>query len=173
MFLPYYRQLLPDAYYLIIVRDYQSTVSSLINRSYKAAKEKYLSKSLLSWLLWKQNRSYPSKEELYETFGELYLKVWIAYNQAILQHISLLPPDSCFVVGYEILNENDKLVFTYLKDNWKFALHYFDFKNVYKQSMISEAVNLEPYIKQKHLLADAHIIESKFKSYFLNGVKQL
>jgi len=44
LFMDEYNQLIPSAFYMIVVRDFNSTVSSLINREYKVHDRKFRSR---------------------------------------------------------------------------------------------------------------------------------
>lgn len=56
LFLDVYQELLPEACYLIILRDYQSVVSSLLRREFKEVDQKYMSRKYLSRLVWQKFR---------------------------------------------------------------------------------------------------------------------
>lgn len=164
LFLPVYRELLPDALYLIIIRDYASVVNSLVSRIYRSAEKKYVTRSRFAGWLWKTFRRHIRKRKLYSSLTEHYLKVCIAYNEEILQHTKLLAKDQYIVVDYKKLTSADKPVFDHLHDTWKFSLKYTGFNTIFKEKLLNAPVNLIPYIKDKNLLDKAEKLEMNLRS---------
>ncbi len=171
LFLPVYHELLPDAHYLIIIRDYQSVVSSLVNRMYAEADKKYLSLDWFTAFWWKTVKKHFREKKLYKQYSEFYLRVWMNYNEEILQHLSKLPQNLYTVTSYELLKNDDKPLFLHLKHCWKYTIEYCTFRNVYKESLIGKAVNIEPFIQDKALLERAKEIEEKLQRYLPAGRK--
>ena len=169
LFLSAYRRLLPDAVYLIIVRDYNSVVNSLISRAYRSAEKKYMTRSPFSALLWKTFRSKVRKRKLYREFAEKYLRVSIAYNEHILQHTRQLPKDRYRVVDYKGLTGSDNAVFAQLHKDWGFPLHYTSFKGVYKENLIHTPVSLLPFVKDKSLFTKAAELEAEMRKLIPAG----
>jgi len=155
---------LPDARYLIIVRDYASVVNSLISRIYRSAEKKYINRSWFAGFLWKTIRRHFRKRKLYKTLTEHYLKVCIAYNEEILRHTQQLSPDQYIVVDYKKLTASDRPVFAHLHDVWKFSLHYTSFNSIYKEKLLNTPEDLVPYIKDKDLLVKAAQLEMQLRS---------
>ena len=165
LFLGYYRELIPNAYYLNIIRDYQSTVSSLISRDFRFHETKYLSRKLLSRLIWKNLRRDRKQKKFYRELSEFYLKVWISYNEELLKNIQNLSSDKFIVVDYRSLCEDDKNIFNKLKNAWNFNLKYYDFKQIFKESMFSSVIDINPMIKDKALLQKAQDLENELRKY--------
>lgn len=165
LFLPIYRQLIPGANYFFIVRDYASSVSSLINRIYYQAEKKYLARSWFSAFFWKNIRSKRRKKILYKKFSQPYLKVWIAYNEQILLNISRLPKHDYILVDYNVLNKEGKLIFSHLKETWNFSLNYFDFNEIFKRNLLTEADDISSFVKDKTLLDKAEKLENSLRSF--------
>lgn len=164
LFLSVYREVLPDAQYLIIVRDYASVLNSLISRIYRSAEKKYINRSRFSGWLWKSFRRHIRKRKLYRNLTEHYLKVCIAYHEQILQHTKQLAEDQYIVVDYKKLTTSDVPVFSHLHDTWKFSMHYTRFNDVYKERLLNAPVNLTRYIKDKSLLVQAEKLELSLRS---------
>jgi hypothetical protein len=165
LFLNLYRELLPNSKYLVIVRDYQSVVNSLLKREFSLVEEKYLARKLFKRMIWVYLRRRRKEKKLYHDNAEYFLKVWIEYNEHILDTLKDLSPDNYIVINYTLLEKCDKQVFSFLTNTWRFALKYFSFQDVYKKSLLSKVVNLEPLIKDKALLSKAKRIEDDFKKY--------
>ena len=163
LFLAVYRKLLPEAKYLIIVRDHAAVVNSLISRTYRSIEEKYMTRSRFSGWLWKTFRRKLRKRKLYRIHTEKYLKVCIEYNEEILQHTRQIPPDQYRVVDYKKLIQSDKAVFSYLRDQWNFPLQYIPFSDIYKEKLVHAPADLSPYVKDKSLLARAAELERELR----------
>jgi hypothetical protein len=171
LFLDTYRQLIPDAFYFVVLRDYQSVVSSLIFRMYKHAVKKYDSRKGLSKFIWEHFKKKRRMKVLLKNHAESYLKVWIDYNEAILQHLQHLPGDSYIVADYTILYEHDKTVFEHLTHEWGFVLNHFNFKNIYKENLLHSVIDTNPYIKDKSLLSRAAVIEAALRHISISTSK--
>lgn len=165
LFLDHYRRLLPHAYYLIVIRDFQSTVNSLIVRDFKHVEAKYLARKLFGRLIWKWFRRNKRKKKLYENLSTYYLNIWITYNDELLKHMELLQNQQFIAVDYKLLSQNDKRTFSVLKDDWKFAIEYVDFSKVFKEKFISKTVDISQFIVDKSLLETAYVLEDKLRAY--------
>jgi hypothetical protein len=53
LFLDVYQELIPDARYLVILRDYKDVVSSLLYRDFQVHEKKYLARGLFQRVIWK------------------------------------------------------------------------------------------------------------------------
>lgn len=165
LFLSHYRRLIPDAFYLIVLRDYISTVNSLIIRDFKYVDAKYMKRGWLSRLIWKGLRRERRRKKLYRDLATYYLNVWITYARELLNHLEVIPDGKFVVVDYNLLNYSDKETFSILTKEWKFSLQYFDFKNVFKQKLISNVVDIEDFIIDRSLLQTAKGLESELSEY--------
>jgi hypothetical protein len=164
LFLTHYRKLIPDAYYLIVLRDYNAVVNSLIVRDFKLL-ESNLTLGWFSRLIWKRFKKAPTKRKLYKELSSFYLKVWITYSNELLKHMQSIPREKFIALNYNLLNSSDKEAFSVLKDKWNFSLQYFDFKKVFKEKLISEVIDIDKLIKDKSLLKTAYELECKLKEY--------
>lgn len=159
LFLSIYRRLLPEAKYLVIVRDHAAVVNSLISRIYLSIEKKYMTRSRFSGWLWKTFRRKLRKKKLYRMLTEKYLKVCIMYNEEILYHTQQIAKDQYRVVDYKGLITSDRSVFLHLHDNWGIPLQYMPFSDVYKGSLLHPPDDLSPFVKDKSLLAKAAELE--------------
>lgn len=165
LFLSHYRELLPNAYYFNIVRDYRSTVSSMLHRDFMGYEEKYLKRAWLSKQIWLKIRRPRRWLKYYREHAGLYLQVWLRYNEEILKNIQTLPAGRFMVVDYHNLFEQDKEVFDKLKDNWHFDLTYCEFKKVFKGDLLSKVADVDVYIADKQLIKKALRLEEMLKQY--------
>jgi hypothetical protein len=165
MFLNVYKELIPDARYLVIVRDYQSVTSSLLRREFKIIDRKYLGRKYLSRLVWLIFRQSRRKNAFYRINAEAYLKIWINYTQDILACIKKLDPETFVVVNYAMLSKEDTRVFWHLKNKWNFSLTYSRFKDVFKENLIGQDIDIAPYIINKSLLSQAKQLQDELMAY--------
>lgn len=163
LFLSIYRRLLPEAKYLIIVRDHAAVVNSLISRIYLSIEKKYMTRSRFSGWLWKTFRRKLRKKKLYSKLTEKYLKVCITYNEEILHHARQISPDRYRVVDYKGLITSDRSVFQHLHNNWGFPLHYTAFGDIYKENLLHKPDDLSRFVKDKTLLAKAAELERELR----------
>jgi hypothetical protein len=167
LFLDVYQELLPEACYLVILREYQSVVSSLLRREFKWLEKKYTTSKYISRLVWQKLRRARKQQEYYQANAAEFLKVWIAYNQDILKCIQQLNRESFLVVNYSMLNAEDAQVFAYLKNKWNFSLKYFRFKDIFKENLIGEDVDIDSYITDKSLIETANKLQDELMAYIL------
>jgi hypothetical protein len=172
LFLDAYRQLIPDAFYFVVLRDYESVVSSLILRIYKRTEKKYASHKGLSKFIWEHIKKKRRMHKLLKKYSLRYLKVWIAYNDGILQHLQHIPPENYIVADYSVLYDNDSSVFEHLTNEWGFSLGFFNFRKIYKDDLLHEAIDINMYIKDKSLLSKAAGIEASLKQLNIFNNKQ-
>jgi len=165
LFLDTYAKLLPGARYLVILRNYQSVVSSLLRRDFAAIDQKYMARNYIQRLAWTHFRRPRRLNAFYHDHAENFLKVWINYNEEILNTLKKLHPDNYLVINYSQLLENDSEVFSFLTGKWQFALNYFDFKDVYKQELMNKADDISDFVTDKVLLIKATYVLKRLGSY--------
>lgn len=165
LFLDLYRKLLPNAKYLVIVRDHSSVVNSLLKRDFSAVEQRYLARAFFARLIWRYFRRARRKQRFYRTNAEYFLKVWIAYNEHILNMLKELPQEDYMVINYSLLENRDEQVFSFLTNKWNLALQYFSFRDVYNKNLISPPFNIDQFVCDTALLSKAKVIEENFKAY--------
>jgi hypothetical protein len=164
LFLDHYREILPEARYLVILRDYRSVVSSLISRIYSRTAYKYSRKKGLSKFFWDHFKKHFRKRTLLRKHSERFLQVWIAYNEAILHHLQKLNPSQYLVVDHTALSGNNKQVFEHLSGTWDFKLEYYNYANVYKENLLSKVLDIARYVKHSALLTKADTLHEELKN---------
>ncbi|MDB5024269.1 MAG: hypothetical protein JWP78_2024 [Mucilaginibacter sp.] len=165
LFLQLYRELIPDSKYLVIFRDYPSVVNSLLKRDFSSVDKKYLSRNFFPRLVWIYFRRSRRKQKFYRDNAESFLKVWIEYNEHILSMLKELPAEDYIAISYSLLEKCDEQVFSFLTNKWRFALQYFSFKEVYNKNLISNVIDIDPFINDMALLSKAKSVEDDFKRY--------
>ncbi|MFT3934783.1 MAG: sulfotransferase [Chitinophagaceae bacterium] len=159
LFLDAYRQIIPQAYFFVVLRDYPAVISSLISRMYKLQQIKYEAKKGLSGFAWKHYFKARALESLKKKHVQHFLQIWIKYNEAILHVINQLPQEQYLVMSYHTLLENDKALYDHLVNDWGFSLNYYGFNQIYKDGKLGKPFDIEPYIHNKTLLQKADTLE--------------
>jgi hypothetical protein len=167
LFLDTYKELIPDARYLIIVRDYKSVVSSLLQRDFKNFEKKYLARPYLSRLYFIKFQKRKRIREFYNDRADHYIKVWIAYNEEILKSVQTMPRHAYVMLNYTMLKANDESVCAFLSKRWNLSLKYFKFKEVYKEKMISQHINPDEYVLNKSLIKKAISLQKELEDYMV------
>ena len=170
LFLDEYNVLLPSAFYVVVARDFNDTVCSLITRQYKMSEERFVTKkglSKLKWILFKRK----SLDQMFARDARRFLKIWVHYYERILQHTASLPADRFMIVNYAQLNRNDNTLFSKIKNDWQFSLDYLPFSQVYENKLLSEVRDIKKYIKDEALVNRAAAIDEKLFSQSQYPVK--
>jgi hypothetical protein len=165
LFLDTYRELIPAPKYLIITRDYQSVVNSLLKRDFSEVDQRYVNRFFLNKAIWTFFRRNRRKRNIYHGLATHYLKVWINYNRHILKFLKEIPTGDYVVVNYSLLEKCDKKIFSLLTNTWGFFLEYFSFGEVFKENLLNKPSGLDRYIKDTKLITEAEDIENAFKPY--------
>lgn len=164
LFLDTYRQLLPESKYLVVVRDYQSVIDSLLRRDFLEIDKRKISRHFFSKLIWNIFRRKRQQNLYYQRNAEHYLKVWLAYNEEILKTVKSIPQGDYLVINYAMLEKKDSEVFNFLTQKWNFTLTYFSFKDIFKKSLMNSVKNMEDFIQDKVLLMKADYIQTRLRS---------
>lgn len=165
LFLDTYRDLFSKSKYLVIIRDYQSVINSLLKRDFADIDRKYEHRGFITKKIWAYFKKERSKQKFYRDNAEYYLKVWMAYNEHILNMLKELLPDDYIVLNYSLLEKCDQQIFFHLTDIWGFALKYFSFNEVFKENLLSKPIDLNPFIDNQELLSAAKNLENAFQPY--------
>ncbi|MBG9377142.1 sulfotransferase [Panacibacter sp. DH6] len=165
LFIPYYQEALPNARYIVILRDFAPVVSSLVKRDFLQMDYHYVRRvNKVMQFLWRFRKE-KMFYKYYELLSEKYLRVWIGYNEAILDFIKKEPPDNYVLINYKMLLKNAEDVVGVLKNDWGFDLEYYDYGKVYKPGLISKLIELEPYISDKSLIQKANALMKELETY--------
>jgi hypothetical protein len=160
LFLDAYRVILPEAKYLVILRDYKSVVSSLLSRRFKQSDHRYAVKGGLSLLVWKYLKKPSRKKKLLHKLSDKYLKAWITYNQRILQHLLLQPAGTYLVIDHNCLCQSNQAIYDYITKEWQLDLNYYNFSKVYKGNLLSDVWDIGAFVKDKSLLEKAEELQA-------------
>lgn len=168
LFLDAYRELVPSAFYLVIVRDVNSTINSLLAREFKIHLAKFNpgkgGLGRLKWMLFKRK----ALRRIYKLHAEFFLRVWIHYYEQILHLLRSLPAERYIIAHYTSLVKDDTAVLNRLKTEWRFSLEHFPFSSVYKKELLSKPRNIGPYIKDKTLIQKARELEKECTKFMVS-----
>ncbi|WP_214073837.1 hypothetical protein [Mucilaginibacter sp. dw_454] len=167
LFLDEYRELIPGAYYLIIVRAFGASVNSLIQREFKNMELKYLKRKWPARWVWNHIRRPKRLKAYYQLHAEDFLNTWIAYNEAIINTIKTLPKNRFIVTDSNLLCTAENSVFSHLIDDWHFDLKFYDFNKVYKSQLLSRETDIIPFVKNKAVIDKAQKLEAKLRGYMV------
>jgi hypothetical protein len=134
LFLDHYRRILPEAYYLILLREPALVVDSLIRRDLIVLKEKFRKTNKVRYKTFKMFYWY-YKNEIAKKSEEIYLKAWIAYNENIVDHLNYILRKKSLIFSFDNIQSNQNIVFNFL-ENAGFPIIRKDFKCIFKPNMI-------------------------------------
>lgn len=160
LFLEYYRHLLPNATYIVLLRDPASVVDSLIRRDLKKLKSYFKRKSTWRYFtfdLFKSWRLYRLKKQLEET----YLKAWVYYNQKLMEHINKTDKSKTLVFSFDSIQYNQKKIFSFLTNNG-FTYKKIDFETIYNKELINNEDVILSYVNQ-NLKNEAYDLYNRLK----------
>lgn len=160
LFLNAYGKLLPQAFYFVVVRNYNDTINSLVTREYKIQEEKISHKKGIHKLKWNWFKR-KSLEQMLKQMATQFLRTWINYYEHILTHIAFVPPERVVVISCPQLLHTDREIFSKLTQAWGLQLDYTAFAAIFKQQYISDPHIIDAYVKDKTLLSKARAIEEK------------
>ncbi|MES1222830.1 MAG: hypothetical protein ABUT20_45480 [Bacteroidota bacterium] len=163
LFLDTYQCLVPDAFYFIILRDCRSVVGSMLNHIYRQRERKFASRTGLTRFLWDKVMKKREMNSLCKKYCTQYVKIWIAYNLAILQHLEQLPANRYIVADHDMLYANDRSFFKHITGNWGFALKFKTFTNSYNGMPVNGSFNIDACVKDKSLIGQAGRIEEALR----------
>jgi hypothetical protein len=160
LFLDDYRELLPDARYLVIFRDFRETVSSMISRIQRQKDHKYASKRGLRGWWWFRVRKKRLWRKLLTRETTRFLKVWIFYNRQILACLRNLEKEQYTVVCCASLLRDDGDVFSTLAEGWGFPLRHVPFQEIYKPDLTHAPLDIDAWI-DAGLLREAERVQQE------------
>jgi hypothetical protein len=173
LFLGTYAELLPDAKYLVVVRDYKEVIQSLLKRDFSHIDEKYQRKGWPYRIIWKYIYRPIRLKKQYEKNYSNYLKAWVAYNRMILKTLHSLPENRYLVVNYKLMKDQCVEAFNFLSLRWSFQLLYKDFASIYKSELITQSAEDLPETANEALLAEAEEVSTHLGIYLQKSTERL
>ena len=165
LFLETYSALLPQAKYLVLLRDYEEVVHSLLKRDCGLLDNRYQAKSWPYRMAWKYFYRSMRLARHRRKHRDRYLKAWLVYNRTILQTLDKLPKHRYLVVSYKSMQSQCAEVFGFLSSHWSFRLRYKKFASVYRSELISRQTDVAPAAIDPVLLAEARQVATNLQLY--------
>jgi len=165
LFLETYSALLPRAKYLVLLRDYQEVVHSLLKRDFALLDSRYEAKSWARRMAWKCFYRSMRLARHRRKHKERYLKAWVVYNRAILRTLDTLPKHRYLVVSYRSMQHQCAEVFSFLSSHWAFKLRYKKFATVYRSELMSHKADVASLTDDSDLLAEARHVADSLRRY--------
>ena len=165
LFLDTYAALLPQAKYLVLLRDYEEVVHSLLKRDFGLLDKRYQAKSWPYRMAWKCLYRSVRLTRHRRKHRDRYLRAWVLYNRMILQTLDTLPKHRYLVVSYKSMRSQCAEVFGFLASHWSFKLRYKKFASVYRDDLISRQTDVAPVAADPDLLAEARQVGKNLQLY--------
>jgi hypothetical protein len=159
LFIKEYREVLPNAFYLITYRDFREVVDSLIRRDLSVRKRQVYN---LGWRFVLRYKLFEKRkiEKYYANRASEYLRAWISYNTVLLNTFSDFP-EQLLVVNQVNLNANDRKIFSKLS-NYGMNLNFVPFAEVYEKKLLTKS-GYRKYEFDTHDLEKAQQIYNKLR----------
>lgn len=173
LFLRTYTELLPNAKYLVVLRDYQDVVGSLIKRDLAHIEERYRARSKLHSLFWRHVGRAVRLRRHRAKHSERYLRAWLGYNEKILEALERLPESSYLVISYQMMRQRGDEVFRFLSSHWLFRLRYENFAGIFRQELISQRGGGLPEMHNEALLRQADHVTDALQIHLERSIARL
>lgn len=161
LFLKEYHQLIPDSKALIIYRPYLDVVDSLVRRFIKTEKKRKRRNILAKYF-----NIYIKYQFFKKYVGNEWLKVWIRYNNDILQYIEQKQTTDFLVSDLDYLKKNSLTLLNLINNQFGIELKAIDFNTIFEKELIQQ--NNYPYRFSKQLILEANRIDEAFQQLKLN-----
>lgn len=152
LFLNEYKMLLPDACYLVVFRDCQSVISSLLNRELTIKKRD--GRNFIKNALHNAKNKKIKKQKIRQ-----YCQIWIHYNNIIINNLEKHP--RTLYTNYLNLQKQDKFIFERIR-KWGYELNYTEFSKTFDKSIINQ--NNEQIVIPRQFRKTVREITEKFKT---------
>lgn len=137
LFLDYYHTLLPNAKAIVVYRDPEEVVDSLIRRDFKRimTRAKRLS-------FFKRQLIYLRKKQIYNKIKQVkmrqYQDTWNLYNKKIVQYLEQKSSEEYLVISLNKFASYEKQIFNYMTGVWKFPLVYTPYAEVFDERLLKQ-----------------------------------
>lgn len=173
LFLRTYTELLPNAKYLVVLRDYQDVIHSLIKRDLAHIEERYRARGPLHRLFWRHIGRRARLRRHWEKHSERYLQTWLTYNEKILEALDTVPENRYLVISYQTMRQRGDEVFRFLSSHWRFRLHYENFADIFKSELISKRSAPLPGLRNAALLSRADGVKNALQAHLERSIERL
>ena len=136
LFLNLWNKVIPRAYYLILFRDYQEVVASLLRRR----KKNLINSNIPFYKIPKRWIQYHFFKRRYI---KLYLNIWLRYNKDILSHLKNQDDLSkVIVIDQKNLLPQESLIINILSNSFGLNLNHFPLTKIFNRNMLSKSENI-------------------------------
>lgn len=125
-----------ETYYISVIRDFWEVVSSLYSLEIQKVKDRNPDQII-------RRRKLHELDLRKHEFHNLYLSMWIRYNEEILNHYELTQNGNHIVLWMGKLISSDKALFNYITDEWNFELSYVPISDIYQPELMHELSETE------------------------------
>ena len=126
LFLSLWDELLEHPRYLVVYRDYAEVVDSILRREYKTIGRR---RNIMA----RYFRAYQHRRNITDKANH-YLRVWIAYNEALVAFVASKEPEEEYVLlKHDELQGHSNLVLDRLIEGWKFNIDRIGMEEVFHQ----------------------------------------
>lgn len=134
LFLGIYRDLLPEASYLVIVRPYTEIIDSLVRRKFTPIEKKIKSAKwgklkLLKYKLTLRRRGLKKEIKYYED-------AVINYYASMIKHLEIIGNEKLICFKLEDIHQLDEQIIDSLSNNMGFSLKYFPISNIFQKKYL-------------------------------------
>lgn len=168
-----YSELLPEAHYLVLYRDYEAVVGSLVMRDFSYTEDRYLARNWLRRQIWTRLQRPRRLRRHCKKNGADYLRAWINYNNSILKSLAALPRQQQLVLSGGMLQSRSSEVHHFLSAHWGFKLRYKKFSDIFKNNLISKKVDWMAHLRNDALLEEASHVGERFQAYLQKSAELL
>ena len=140
LFVSFYNKLLPDAFYLVVWRDIDNVVESLIRRKYNElkAKNKRKQKNPIRWIWSKITRPQITYEEVFKAHIKDFSESYIQYNSNIIALVNSLPKERFRVIRHPSTDTMMMKICEWLNQN-TFNLTPIPFSQVFRRGHLRQS----------------------------------
>lgn len=139
LFIKEYLEILPNAKFLLILRDYKSIINSLTNRAIKPIDLKVKSNGRLWRIRWLKFRL-TKRRQIIKNFVTIYSKATDIYYLRLINTLPDILSKNLIVVQFEEIREKSPTILNKLI-TWGFCLNYTPIDSIFKKNYITSRKN--------------------------------
>lgn len=167
LFLNDYRSLLPDAKYLIVIRNYSDVVYSLIRREIQYKENHiYATSNLKAILKWKLYHKRKTLKEYSFKYSLHFLLIWITYNEEILKHVNEIERENYILTDYKTLLLKSNSILNIVSKQWLFPINEYNFKKVFNNKLMNDnQFQIDRHIFSKDIIKKADFLQDELRKH--------
>jgi hypothetical protein len=166
LFLPFWKELIPNMKALIVYRHYALVVDSMMRRERKSPHQRDVISLRLHWVL-RLRFSFLNRSLL-----RRYLRVWLRYNQAALDFVRAFPDDSLVIAIDQFPNLANTIVH-YANTAWGFELCPCDVNDVLYPDILRSHIGLAARLVAQQLEPSCNLVLDQLRTEFRQSRERL